>query len=63
MFVKLSGKGPLKEYYREKIESMTWDHVRFCLPWLTPEDYPLLLGIISLLCRLDVDEILCLLAL
>ncbi|XP_060585875.1 chitobiosyldiphosphodolichol beta-mannosyltransferase-like [Ruditapes philippinarum] len=40
----ITGKGPLKEFYREKIESQHWNHVSFCLPWLTPEDYPLLLG-------------------
>ncbi|XP_052768943.1 chitobiosyldiphosphodolichol beta-mannosyltransferase-like [Mya arenaria] len=40
----ITGKGPLKEFYREAIESRSWKHIAFCLPWLTPEDYPLLLG-------------------
>ncbi|XP_045214985.2 chitobiosyldiphosphodolichol beta-mannosyltransferase-like [Mercenaria mercenaria] len=40
----ITGKGPLKEFYQKKIESQQWSHVSFCLPWLSPEDYPLLLG-------------------
>lgn len=40
----ITGKGPLKEFYSKKIDSQQWNHVSFCLPWLTPEDYPLLLG-------------------
>lgn len=44
IFCLLLGKGPLKEHYRERILSMTFSHVHFCLPWLEPEDYPVLLG-------------------
>lgn len=40
----ITGKGPLKEFYEQKIESQLWQHVSFCLPWLTPNNYPLLLG-------------------
>ncbi|PVD39192.1 hypothetical protein C0Q70_01820 [Pomacea canaliculata] len=40
----ITGKGPQKEMYMEKIASQTWKKVEFCLPWLTAEDYPLLLG-------------------
>ncbi|ESO87135.1 hypothetical protein LOTGIDRAFT_210506 [Lottia gigantea] len=40
----ITGKGPFKEFYKEKIEAIEWNHVSFCLPWLEPEDYPLLLG-------------------
>ena len=38
------GKGPQKEFYKKKIEEKDWKHVMFCLPWLEPEDYPVLLG-------------------
>lgn len=40
----ITGKGPLKEFYGEKINATRWQHVKFCLPWLEPEDYPVLLG-------------------
>ncbi|KAK6169162.1 hypothetical protein SNE40_020263 [Patella caerulea] len=40
----ITGKGPLKEHYRQKIDDIEWKHVSFCLPWLEPEDYPVLLG-------------------
>lgn len=42
-----SGKGPQKEYYKSKIESLNWKHVKFCLPWLKAEDYPVFLGKIT----------------
>lgn len=40
----ITGKGPQKEYYKSKMESLHWKHVKFCLPWLKAEDYPVLLG-------------------
>ncbi|XP_069124573.1 chitobiosyldiphosphodolichol beta-mannosyltransferase-like [Argopecten irradians] len=40
----ITGKGPQKEFYSQEIESMTWKHIHFCLPWLEAEDYPVLLG-------------------
>ncbi|KAK3581816.1 hypothetical protein CHS0354_028823 [Potamilus streckersoni] len=40
----ITGKGPLKDYYSRKIEALHLKHVQFCLPWLSTEDYPLLLG-------------------
>ncbi|XP_063445577.1 chitobiosyldiphosphodolichol beta-mannosyltransferase-like [Mytilus trossulus] len=40
----ITGKGPQKEYYKEKIEKAEWKHVKICLPWLESEDYPVLLG-------------------
>nr|XP_022317878.1 chitobiosyldiphosphodolichol beta-mannosyltransferase-like isoform X2 [Crassostrea virginica] len=40
----ITGKGPQKEFYREKIQNHNWTRVRFCLPWLEAEDYPKLLG-------------------
>ena len=39
------GKGPLKEYYKKKIDKLKLSRVMFCLPWLEAEDYPKLLGI------------------
>ncbi|KAL4239279.1 hypothetical protein ACF0H5_000096 [Mactra antiquata] len=44
IFCVITGKGPLKQYYEDKINKLSWNHVSFCLPWLTPEDYPKLLG-------------------
>lgn len=38
------GKGPQKDMYSKKIEERSWNRVQFCLPWLTAEDYPLMLG-------------------
>ncbi|CAG8484724.1 11395_t:CDS:2 [Acaulospora colombiana] len=40
----ISGEGPLKAKYVEKISKMSMDHVRIVTTWLPAEDYPLLLG-------------------
>ncbi|KAL8564973.1 hypothetical protein ACOMHN_003349 [Nucella lapillus] len=40
----ITGKGPQKEMYQEKISKLQLRKVQFCLPWLAAEDYPLLLG-------------------
>ena len=40
----ITGKGPLKEYYQELIDDQKWNHVQVIMPWLEPEDYPLMLG-------------------
>jgi beta-1,4-mannosyltransferase len=40
----ITGKGPLKEYYLQKISSLDWKHVTIITPWLEPEDYPLILA-------------------
>lgn len=40
----ITGKGPLKEHYRELMSQETLSHVEFVLPWLEPEDYPKLLA-------------------
>ncbi|KAM9746254.1 chitobiosyldiphosphodolichol beta-mannosyltransferase isoform 1-T1 [Menidia menidia] len=40
----ITGKGPQKEFYLQRISSLELQHVSFCTPWLEPEDYPLLLG-------------------
>ena len=40
----ITGKGPLKESYQERIANREWIHVQVIMPWLEPEDYPLMLG-------------------
>ncbi|KAF4518918.1 hypothetical protein B566_EDAN006756, partial [Ephemera danica] len=40
----ITGKGPLKEYYRCLIASKKWQCVHVVTPWLQAEDYPRLLG-------------------
>ena len=45
----VTGKGPLKSHYEKLIASKELKHVKFCLPWLESEDYPLLLGMCNVL--------------
>ncbi|GLT59712.1 hypothetical protein SLA2020_325170 [Shorea laevis] len=40
----ITGKGPEKEKYGEKIRRLNLKFVAFCTMWLSAEDYPLLLG-------------------
>ncbi|CUA77471.1 beta-1,4-mannosyltransferase [Rhizoctonia solani] len=44
----ITGKGPLRDYYMEKISRLEradkWEWVRCVSVWLEPEDYPVLLG-------------------
>ncbi|XP_071797701.1 chitobiosyldiphosphodolichol beta-mannosyltransferase-like [Asterias amurensis] len=40
----ITGKGPQKEYYQDIIAKMALQQVQFCTPWLTAEDYAMLLG-------------------
>ncbi|KAG0281254.1 hypothetical protein BGZ95_005624 [Linnemannia exigua] len=40
----ITGKGPLKQHYEEIISKMALENVAFITTWLSPEDYPLLLG-------------------
>ncbi|KAI8796896.1 chitobiosyldiphosphodolichol beta-mannosyltransferase [Biomphalaria glabrata] len=40
----ISGKGPQKIFYTQQIADYHWKKVKFCLPWLAAEDYPLMLG-------------------
>lgn len=40
----ITGKGPLKKYYEDKIKSYCFKHTKFVFPWLKAEDYPLLLA-------------------
>ncbi|XP_010272987.1 PREDICTED: UDP-glycosyltransferase TURAN isoform X2 [Nelumbo nucifera] len=40
----ITGKGPEREKYEEKIRRLNLKRVAFCTMWLSAEDYPLLLG-------------------
>ncbi|XP_056144536.1 chitobiosyldiphosphodolichol beta-mannosyltransferase isoform X2 [Lampris incognitus] len=40
----ITGKGPQKEHYRKLIDTLHFEHVKICTPWLEAEDYPVLLG-------------------
>ncbi|PSN54085.1 hypothetical protein C0J52_03079 [Blattella germanica] len=40
----ITGKGPMKEYYCQKIKERSWKHIQIVTPWLKPEDYPHLLA-------------------
>lgn len=40
----ITGKGPLKEYYLNKINEIKMNKVKIVTMWLTAEQYPLLLG-------------------
>jgi hypothetical protein len=44
------GKGPLKEQFIQQVEREhdQYQHVEFCFPWLDADDYPLLLGKVSM---------------
>ncbi|KAG0254616.1 hypothetical protein DFQ27_006744 [Actinomortierella ambigua] len=40
----ITGKGPMKQQYEEKISKLDLEHVVIVTAWLAAEDYPLLLG-------------------
>lgn len=40
----ITGKGPMKSYYQQKIAEREWRFVRIVTPWLENEDYPLMLA-------------------
>ncbi|XP_062309603.1 chitobiosyldiphosphodolichol beta-mannosyltransferase isoform X1 [Osmerus eperlanus] len=40
----ITGKGPQKDHYRKLIDTLHFEHVKICTPWLDAEDYPVLLG-------------------
>ena len=42
--VVITGKGPEKTFYLNKIKQLDMVNVEICTPWLEIEDYPLLLG-------------------
>lgn len=57
VFVVVTGKGPLRDQYMRKINALQrgdgetkegWRYVRCVSMWLEAEDYPLLLGLLSL---------------
>ena len=50
MWSMVACKGPLKSHYEKVIALKELKHVKFCLPWLESEDYPLLLGMCNCLC-------------
>jgi beta-1,4-mannosyltransferase len=40
----ITGKGPLKSFYQQKIAERNWKFVKIVTPWLENEDYPLILA-------------------
>lgn len=40
----ITGKGPLKDYYKRRVADQSWEHVDVVMPWLEPEDYPKMLA-------------------
>jgi beta-1,4-mannosyltransferase len=40
----ITGKGPLKSTYQQKIAELKWKFVKIVTPWLENEDYPLILA-------------------
>ena len=40
----ITGKGPQKELYKKQIAEKQWKFVKVVMPWLEPQDYPLMLG-------------------
>lgn len=40
----ITGKGPQKEEYEEKISQLNWTKVSVITPWLEIEDYPTVLA-------------------
>ena len=44
LLVVITGKGPQKQYYLEKISALSLAHVKIITPWLELEDYPTMLA-------------------
>jgi len=40
----ITGKGDLKDFYLNKIKEINFNHVKFITPWLSAEDYPLVVS-------------------
>ncbi|WKX99128.1 hypothetical protein Q1695_014196 [Nippostrongylus brasiliensis] len=40
----ITGRGPLKDYYMEKIQRMKMEYVEVHTPWLESQDYPLMIA-------------------
>lgn len=45
IIIVITGKGPMKTYYMQKIEKLTLANIQFKTVWLSVEDYPRLLGL------------------
>ena len=45
----ITGKGPLKDFYLKAFQERKWNHIEICTPWLEPEDYPKIIGLLQLL--------------
>lgn len=41
----ITGKGPLKEFYKAIVELRKWVFISVVTPWLENKDYPKILGI------------------
>jgi len=44
LLVVITGKGPQKQFYLEKINILCLKHVQFVTPWLETDDYPTMLA-------------------
>lgn len=44
LLILVTGKGPQKAMYLERMRALSLQRVAFRTLWLDPEDYPLLLG-------------------
>ncbi|XP_008471273.1 chitobiosyldiphosphodolichol beta-mannosyltransferase [Diaphorina citri] len=44
LVVIVTGKGPMKQYYLDEIAFKHWSKITIYTPWLTAEDYPVLIG-------------------
>uniref|UniRef100_A0A8D8PXL4 Chitobiosyldiphosphodolichol beta-mannosyltransferase n=2 Tax=Cacopsylla melanoneura TaxID=428564 RepID=A0A8D8PXL4_9HEMI len=44
LVVMVTGKGPMKQYYLDQIREKTWVKIMIYTPWLSPEEYPMLIG-------------------
>ena len=44
IFLVITGKGPLKYFYKSQISQKNWKNIRVEMPWLEIEDYPAVLS-------------------
>ncbi|XP_050351735.1 chitobiosyldiphosphodolichol beta-mannosyltransferase [Nymphalis io] len=44
----ITGKGPMKDYYKEQISYRKWQHVTVITPWLEACDYPTMVASVDL---------------